>query len=892
LLPWYNTPMEQVQQIIRETIEEKEVQFVFPSEVVSSFWRKEALSFCPTVASERFISWDTFKEQGFSSARTELPANTYSRYLFADSILQENAGPNPVFKRIVYPEHKQYTSTHLGAVVAMLPGLKDAYALLQSNPAAVEAAYREDIELLFTRYSSFLKTKGLFEPAYEPLDKGTLTGRYIIFFPQLLDDYGKYRSLLQALPQVRVIEAKGGELPQFALFENAKVELIGLMKRISAILEGGVKPWDIAVTLTHTDDWEDELLSAASLYGIPLELRGGKPLSEYPAGRLFNQIDEIAGNDFSYDAMLAFFLNPAIPFRSELMGRELLAFGREHSCFIAHQSGIGGKDAWEEKLKGGSRELLRFYLQFKKGVLAIREAKDFPSLRKAIQIFVSNYLDGKLMDEKSLKVFQFCMDTLTELTEASSRLSGLTPENPYLFFVRMLHERIYVERSESGGIPVYPYRVSAGIYPAYHFIPGASQESVRCIARPFPFLNDSQKEALMAGDTDMSEDFLRLYGRSGRSVKFSGAIEGFHRPGLVPGLFVSHNLVRKIDTGETVQWNRYSTEPWSFDGSIYPAMRDGLLRIADTEGTTRWKGAVSVTLQKENSNSSNPSGIVYISPSDLETFASCPFAYLLGRVLSIGEEEFSMSFEDSKKAGTLYHETFLRLFSYIKEKDTVYRMEHEAAYLERLASITEDVFSSYEKRGEDLLFPIWNELKSDVAEHGRLLIENESKLYNGWRVFLIEEFLSTDFHRKEGTKTASHFVLTGKVDRISEKDGMVHIIDYKKNTLPTRSEIVPDSGKPGSFQMPFYIHLAAENGYKVSAASYYQIERDTYVPVYESSGDKKAMISKENRERVMTSLLGEIQAMAEGIEQGMYPARENCDGCAFRSVCRLKYSIR
>lgn len=191
-----------------------------------------------------------------------------------------------------------------------------------------------------------------------------------------------------------------------------------------------------------------------------------------------------------------------------------------------------------------------------------------------------------------------------------------------------------------------------------------------------------------------------------------------------------------------------------------------------------------------------------------------------------------------------------------------------------------------------MLFPIWNELKNDVAEHGRQLIENESKLYNGWRVLLIEEFLRTDFHRKEGTKAASRFVLTGKVDRICEKDGMVHIIDYKKNTLPTRSEIVPETGKPSSFQMPFYMHLAAENRYKVSVASYYQVERDTYVPVYGSSGDKKAIISEENRERVMTSLLDEIQAMAHGIEQGMYPAGDDCDGCAFRSVCRLKYSIR
>jgi RecB family exonuclease len=885
--------MDSVVQAIREGLADEGLVFVFPSEIASAFWRRKALSLSdrPSVAEERFISWDTFKEKAFSISRERKPVNRYVRYLFASSILKENGGTTPLFKRLVYPEYAEHGSAHLGAFMAMLPCLKDTEELLKRNPEAVEGAYREDIEYLFSRYTSFLEANGLFEPSYDRAGIKKLDGAYLIFFPRVLEDFNQYRDQLSQLPNIRTTEPSMGDLPRFTLFENSRSELTWLLGRIESLLDRGVKPWEIAVTLTRDEDWEAELLRGARLRGIPLDIRGGRPLSEYPAGRLFSQIEELTGEDFSYRALANFFLNPAYPFTRRAPGRDLLSFGRRHSCFIAHERGPDSRDVWEEKLtKAGDQDLLRFYRQFKKAVAAVTGAKDFPSLRNAIQGFINRYFNTEDWAPGSLKVFQFCMDTLSQLIEAASEVKGVETENPYRLFTRAIGERIYVERPEEGGIPVYPYRVSAGIYPACHFIPGASQESVRCVDSAYPFLKDDQKQALGASDSDMSEDFLRLYARSGGSVEFSGSETGFRGPGLVPGLFVAQGLAEKKDGEATAEKNPFLREARSFDGFVYPVMREGLVRIASTYTHGQWKGRVKADVTSKIGGEGKPSAF-YISPSDLESYAACPISYLLTRFLSVEEEEYEPVFHAPRVEGILQHEVFSALFSFIKETDGAYRKEREGSYLQRIESAVREAAAGYEERGEDLISPVWTEMKESLMEHGRRLVENESELYPDWEPEIIEDYLGLDLRAGKYPDIVPRFRLSGRIDRLSVKDGRAHIVDYKRNRIPARSDIDPPAGKPVSFQMPFYLYLAEENGYAVSRVSYYQVDSDSYATVY-GEGEKKASIYEGNKDRVRERLLEEIGKMADGIEQGFYPLPNDCDGCGLRSVCRAKFSIR
>ena len=69
------------------------------------------------------------------------------------------------------------------------------------------------------------------------------------------------------------------------LFENSVIETDVVLNEISELLKNGVHYSDIAVTCVDNDT-AGLLLAKAAMRNIPINFRKGKPLSEYPAGRL------------------------------------------------------------------------------------------------------------------------------------------------------------------------------------------------------------------------------------------------------------------------------------------------------------------------------------------------------------------------------------------------------------------------------------------------------------------------------------------------------------------------------------------------------------------------------------------------------------------------------
>ena len=77
--------------------------FVFPSEATAVHWRKEFLEITgkKAVRNDRFISWDSFKEQITLHDREERPLNSILRRLFAADMIRKNSGDSPVFLRLI-----------------------------------------------------------------------------------------------------------------------------------------------------------------------------------------------------------------------------------------------------------------------------------------------------------------------------------------------------------------------------------------------------------------------------------------------------------------------------------------------------------------------------------------------------------------------------------------------------------------------------------------------------------------------------------------------------------------------------------------------------------------------------------------------------------------------
>jgi len=76
-------------QTLREHIANRDVRFVFPSQIASDLWARKTctLGIVRSVAKNRFIAWDDFKKEVIQEKDVKRrPATTVMRELFADAL--------------------------------------------------------------------------------------------------------------------------------------------------------------------------------------------------------------------------------------------------------------------------------------------------------------------------------------------------------------------------------------------------------------------------------------------------------------------------------------------------------------------------------------------------------------------------------------------------------------------------------------------------------------------------------------------------------------------------------------------------------------------------------------------------------------------------------------
>ncbi|NBF40156.1 MAG: hypothetical protein GVY14_07040, partial [Spirochaetes bacterium] len=320
---------------IEDDLRRSSVVFVFPSEVAAAFWRAETARRGPAraVRVDRFISWDTFKEQVLQERADLVPVNRTTRMLFADAVIYENAD-RPFLSRIVDPRYAGDADAFASDIESLLPTL----ATLTSGKVygGLEVRLRSDVDELSRRYRSFLDAHGLFEPAWEVQRLEPGRREYVIFHPRLITDFAEFEQALRDHPAVRLVGGAGGSVgvarggaggaagagaesadagaatagedaaaagPVMREYETSRAEIRDLCAHLEALLDDGVASRDIAVTVCGTDAFLTYLESACRRRSIPTSLRAGKPLTSYPAGRLFENLRALPQTDYGLDAM-------------------------------------------------------------------------------------------------------------------------------------------------------------------------------------------------------------------------------------------------------------------------------------------------------------------------------------------------------------------------------------------------------------------------------------------------------------------------------------------------------------------------------------------------------------------------------------------------------------
>ncbi|MBM4341389.1 MAG: hypothetical protein FJ110_17830 [Deltaproteobacteria bacterium] len=344
-------------------------------------------------------------------------------------------------------------------------------------------------------------------------------------------------------------------------------------------------------------------------------------------------------------------------------------------------------------------------------------------------------------------------------------------------------------------------------------------------------------------------------------------------------------------TSEKPEALLYLREVSSFFGRglILESSRWGKRKFTDYEGCLGSKEALGILRDRYSLFKKS------ISPTWLEAYASCPFQYLLSKIMGIEaftepEREAAISPLDR---GKLVHEILWQFFTDLKkERGASFQLTLEDLF--RLVEIANKRFDAFEKTGVTGFPMLWEVAKREIL--GML------------RDFFYEELNETEFipayfevrygMRRHGFqeseistedpipfKLAGETInLRGKMDRIDlTKDGKrARVRDYKTGKVSAKENEFQGGT---TLQLPLYLHAVRQllkplhKGIQVESAEYCFLKEQKTIPFDASQLDEKASELQEI-----------LQTISEGVEEGIfipYPDKQNCKYrlCDFRSLC-------
>jgi hypothetical protein len=559
--------MNSVETALLENVDKPGSLFIFPTDVAASRWADHLLrlqarlryqngggaaavsgiaAISGTVAMEKFMAWDTFKQNSIRSKvqnRKSVPA--VLRKIFIAALIRENAalcarGKEPVFTSLIQPAWAQQADSFAGWLAGILPQLgiwfRQAAGLSiakigEVKPGKVFSGDDRDMFNLALRYTQFLEKYGLFEPAWETPPFEDTGMECFIFFPESLSDFSEYRELLAASPHVKTIQADSGGFAAGDVFfyNNARSEITEAALYIIALHENQNVPWDaISVSFPDKGNYGPYVFREFDIRNIPYVRQSGKPLASYPGAQLFAAIAGCSSENFSFASLTALLSNRHLPWKEEEKLQALIQFGIDNNCICSwtedapSDEGVpsleSGKEkkinVWEDAFENHANDsayLYSFFKKFTQMINAMRYADSFSSIRKHYFAFRASFFDmEKCLDETDL-VLSRCIAELGYLVEIEESYPDISVPDPYTFFTDYLEEISYLAQQTSSGVAILPYRTAAPAPFDCHIVLGANQDSLSAVFSPLSFLPRNKREKLGISDNDASQAFITLH---------------------------------------------------------------------------------------------------------------------------------------------------------------------------------------------------------------------------------------------------------------------------------------------------------------------------------------------------------------------------------------------
>ncbi|GHV94278.1 hypothetical protein AGMMS50293_05980 [Spirochaetia bacterium] len=746
-----------VETVLLENIDKPGSLFIFPTDVAASRWADHLLRLRGgTVAMNKFIAWDTFKQDSVrSKVQHKKSIPSVLRKIFVSCLIRENAdfckqGKAPVFSSLIRIEWAQQAASFAPWLTDLLPQLGAWFrkaaglevALLTGKDAAALAetfdADDRDLFALASRYAHFLEVHGLFEPAWEtpPFDD---TGKEcFVFFPESLSDYSEYRDLLAASGHVKTIglaDSGAGERGRDVFFyTNARSEVAEAALYIRSLHERGQVPWDsIAVSLPDAESYEPYVLREFANRNIPYVKRSGKPLSAYPAGQFFKAAADCASRDFAFSSVTSLLLNSQLPWKDSGDIQKLIDFGIKNNCISSWIEEEDGKErpvnVWEDAFKhplGVIEQSVRlFFKDLKQRVNALRNASTFADIRKYYFSFRERFFDMENCLPETDLILSRCISELMYLTEIEKSYPDVQAPDPFMFFVEYLGEVNYLAQQNALGVVILPYRTAAPAPFECHVIIGASQENLSAVFSRLNFLPRAKREKLGLADEDASAAFIDLHKLNSQKPAAFFCSEHSFSGYAIPHSRLGASSKPRLRYAEDPQLKeKFSEDLFLAEGAqiknkfsdtqnipqLHENQKAGfeawLSRRKQAAGSgDKWiaDNTLLDLIREQFCRNDQFPGKYSVSASSLAPYFECSLKWLFERVLSLENVQIETSLMTENIAGLVYHAALNMFFTELKKNgDILSAPEYPGSlpvlpdsYRELLRCSVDDVFDGF-----------------------------------------------------------------------------------------------------------------------------------------------------------------------------------------------------
>jgi len=273
-----------------------------------------------------------------------------------------------------------------------------------------------------------------------------------------------------------------------------------------------------------------------------------------------------------------------------------------------------------------------------------------------------------------------------------------------------------------------------------------------------------------------------------------------------------------------------------------------------------------------------------ISPTRLESYAGCPFAYFLDTVLGVEawEPDERELWPTPIERGLLVHEILERFWRKLREEKRELQslsLESLNAFLNRLVSerVEEDETEGWSRKGGwKLSLPSLLDLL-----RGHLLWEREH--LGAWRPSRFEIAFGAGGKAPVTLETSDGIVrFRGRIDRLDlGEEGSYRVVDYKTGRKRSNRCNV-DTGE--CLQLPVYLLAASallKSLPRLGVAGYLYVSRFQAGDCVELEGS--------NWEEIEDQMKGTVSTILRGIQGGLFPAlpSKQCERtCVFKDACR------